>query len=233
MNGASFKPFGVGRGDQALQHLDQPLDGAFPRRLVIGMAPEFGLPDRRLGQIRRLLPAGFDHAAADIGAADIDRENAVMGLEDPRRRQMQAADQAGLVGVKADRHQIDLEILGLENDVGARDREFADPALPKAAADHDAFGVGPGLGLEKAPRHIGEFLGEFLDRAMHQGRGRDVVADQRLVELALADRLGGFARRADRRHFSSAACASRPESRGTRPCWRGRRESRRRPSIRY
>ena len=105
---------------------------------------------------------------------------------------MQAADQAGFVGVKADRHQVDLEVLGLEQDVGARDREFADPALPEAAADHDAFGVGPGLGLEKPPRHIGQFLREFLDRAVHQGGGVDVVADQRLVELGLADVLGGF-----------------------------------------
>src|SRR6267142_1226764 len=71
---------------------------------------------------------------------------------------MQATDQAGFVGMKADRDQVDLEVLGLENDVGARDREFADPALPETAADHDAFGIGPGLGLEKAPRHIGEFL---------------------------------------------------------------------------
>ena len=63
----------------------------------------------------------------------------------------------------------------------------------KAAADHDAFGIGPGLGLEKALRHIGEFLREFLDRAMHQRGGVDVVADQRLVERALADGLGGFA----------------------------------------
>ena len=105
---------------------------------------------------------------------------------------MQAADQAGIVGMKADRHQIDLEAFGLEHDVGARDRDFADPALAKAAADHDALGIGPGLGLEKAPRHIGQFLREFLDRAMHQRRRHDVVADQRLVELALGDVLGGL-----------------------------------------
>ena len=106
---------------------------------------------------------------------------------------MQAADQARVIGVEADRCHIDLEVFGLENDVGARDREFADPALAKAAADHDAFGIGPGLGLEKPLRHIGQLLREFLDRAVHQSGGMDVVAQQRLVERILADGLGGFA----------------------------------------
>src|SRR6266478_2317096 len=106
---------------------------------------------------------------------------------------MQATDQAGFVGMKANRDQVDLEILGLENDVGTRDREFADPALPKTAADHDTFGIGPSLGLEKALRHIGQFLREFLDRAMYQRGSVDVVAHQRLVKRVLADGLGGFA----------------------------------------
>src|SRR5664279_489127 len=106
---------------------------------------------------------------------------------------MQAADQTGVIGVKADRHQIDLEVGVLENDVGARNRKLADPALSKAAADHDAFGVGPGLGLEKPLRHIGELQRETLDRAMHQGGSMDVVPYQRLIQRALADRLGGFA----------------------------------------
>ncbi len=105
---------------------------------------------------------------------------------------MQAADQAGFIGIEADRHQVDLEVFGLEQDVGARDREFADPALPKTAADHDAFGVGPGLGLEKPPRHIGQFLREFLDRAVHQGGGVDVVTDQRLIQLGLGEVRGGL-----------------------------------------
>ena len=105
---------------------------------------------------------------------------------------MQAADQAGVIGIETDRHQIDLVALGLEDDVGARDRDLADPALAKAAADHDALGIGPGLGLEKAPGDIGQFLGEFLDRAVHQRRRHDIFADQRLVELALGDVPGGL-----------------------------------------
>ena len=62
---------------------------------------------------------------------------------------MQATDQAGFVRMEANRDQVDLEILGLENDVGTRDREFADPALPKTAADHDTFGIGQALVLRK------------------------------------------------------------------------------------
>src|ERR1700730_396340 len=106
---------------------------------------------------------------------------------------MQTADQPRIIGVKADRHQTDLEVFGLENDVGARNRKLADPALAKAAADHDAFGVSPGLGLEKSLRHIGQLLRELLDRAVHQRGGADVVAYQRLVERTLADGLRGFA----------------------------------------
>src|SRR5258708_5270478 len=105
---------------------------------------------------------------------------------------MQRADQAGIIGMKTDRHQVDLEVFGLENDVGAGNGELADPALPETAADHDAFGIRPGLGLEKFSGHMRQFLRKLLDRAMHQCRSMDIVADQRLVEFALGDLLGGF-----------------------------------------
>ena len=105
---------------------------------------------------------------------------------------MQTTDQAGFVGMKADRDQVDLQPFGLEHDVGARDRQFPHPALAKAAADHDALGIGPGLGLEKAPGHAGQLHGEFLDRAVHHGCGRDIVAGQDFVERALVDLVGGF-----------------------------------------
>ena len=90
---------------------------------------------------------------------------------------MQRADQAGIIRMKADRHQIDIEVFGLKDDVGAGDGEFADPALPEATADHDALGIGPCLGLEEPPGHIGQLLGEFLDRTVHQGCGADIIAD--------------------------------------------------------
>src|SRR5882757_3307523 len=94
--------------------------------------------------------------------------------------------------MEADRHHVDLETLGLDDDVGARDRKLAEPAVAEAAADHDALGLGPGLGLEKAAGDIGEFLGEFLDRRVYHHRGFDIVADQDGVEHLLADLVRGL-----------------------------------------
>src|SRR6185312_2255745 len=177
--------------DQILEHFHQPLDGGLTRRLVVGISPQLGLPDVSLRQIVRFLPARLDHAATDIGAADINGQDAVATLEDPGWRQMQRSDQRRLIGMKADRHHLQLEILGAQDDLGARDRKLAEPAVAKAAADHDALGLRPGLGLEEAPRYIGQFLRELLDRAVQQGRSLGVVTDQHVVEGLLADLLRG------------------------------------------
>jgi len=85
---------------------------------------------------------------------------------------------------------------------------------------------------EKALRHISEFLREFLDRAMHQGCSTDIVADQRLVERGLADRLGGFTAE---RVLAVFLQRLRKLSRICRnaPLLARSRESRRRPSTRY
>ena len=115
-----------------------------------------------------------------------------MALEDPRRRQMQRAEQAGVIRMETDRHQVDVEIFGLEDEVGAGNRDLSDPALPKTAADHDALCIRPCLGLEEPPGHIGQLLGELLDRPMHQRGRAEIGANQHLVEFALGDRAGGF-----------------------------------------
>src|SRR4051794_31247016 len=100
---------------------------------------------------------------------------------------MQRADQAGFVGMMTDRDHVDLKTLGDEDDLGARDRELAQPGIAKTAADHDALGLGPGLGLEETPRDVSELLGEVLDGAMHHRPGLGVVADQDGVQRLLAD----------------------------------------------
>src|SRR6516165_12666135 len=105
---------------------------------------------------------------------------------------MERADQTGIVGVIADRDKVDLEVLGLQDDLGARDRKLTQPAVAKAAADHDPLGLGPGLGLEKSPSNIGQFLRELLDRAMHDGGGLGIVAGQHLIQRLLADLLRGL-----------------------------------------
>ena len=110
-----------------------------------------------------------------------------MRFEDPRRREVRTADQAGIVGMIADRDEVNLPAFGVENDRCARDREFADAALAEAAADHDGLGVLPGLGLQKAFGDVAEFLGKILDRAMHDSRSLEIVANQNLVEFLLAD----------------------------------------------
>jgi hypothetical protein len=53
-----------------------------------------------------------------------------------------------------DGEHLDLEIFGLDEDFGARDGEFAEPAVPKAAAHHDALCFIPGLGFEEAARYV-------------------------------------------------------------------------------
>ena len=100
---------------------------------------------------------------------------------------MQRADQRGLVRVEADRLHLDLEILRMQDDFRTRDGEFAQATIAKAAADHDALGLRPGLGLQEAAGDVGELLRELLDRAVHHGASLGVVADQDVVERLLAD----------------------------------------------
>src|SRR5262249_7931150 len=103
---------------------------------------------------------------------------------------MQRSDQPGIIRVEADRYQIDLEVFRLQHDLGTRDRKLPHPALAKTTTDHDALGLRPRLGLEEAPGDISEFLRELLDRAVHDGGGLDVVADQYFIEHLLADLVG-------------------------------------------
>src|SRR5215475_3465652 len=149
------------------------------------MAPEIGFPDTGLGQIRGLLQPHLDHAATDVRAADVDREDAVMGLQNPGRSKVSAADQAGFIGVKANGAERGFRAISLQDDVRARDRQFAESALAESATDNDALGVGPGLLLEKATDDAGKLLRESLDRAVHDGRSLDVVADEDPVQFFL------------------------------------------------
>jgi hypothetical protein len=90
---------------------------------------------------------------------------------------MQRADQAGVVRMEADWQHLDLEFLGLEDDLGARDGEFAEAAAAEAAPDHDALRLFPGLGLQKPSRDVSELLRKNLDGAMNDRRRFGVLAD--------------------------------------------------------
>lgn len=135
--------------DQFLKHLGQTLYRLLAACLIVCMAPDLGFPYACLGQIRRFLTTRFDDPAADVGATKVDRENAVVPLEDPGRNEMQRTDQARVIGLVADRQHVDLEVLVLENYFSACDGQFAEPAITKATAHHDALGFSHALVLRK------------------------------------------------------------------------------------
>jgi hypothetical protein len=70
------------------------------------------------------------------------------------------------------------------------DGEFAEAAVPKPAAHHDAPGLLPSLGLEKSASDVGELLRELLDGALHDRRSLCIVSDQDGVENLFADVFG-------------------------------------------
>ena len=132
----------------------------------------------------------LDDAGADVGAADVDGENAVVALQHPRRHEVRGADEARLVGIILDELQFDLVVLGLEQHLGAPDRQLADAARPEAAAEDDGLRVAPGRRLEKPLDYRGEGLGEFLDGAVNDAAGFRVAFGQQLVELLLRHLVG-------------------------------------------
>ena len=165
--------------------------------------------DRRLGQVGRLLAElSCDDAGADVGAADIDGENGVVASNIQARRQMRGADQAGFVGIVADRLQVDCDLVGLEDDAGAADRQLADTAGAEAAADHDALGVAPGLRLEEAADDERQLLREILDRALHDGRRLEVALGEQRIELLLADLVARLVAERVVARLRATACAN-------------------------
>ena len=114
---------------------------------------------------------------------------------------MRRADQPSLVGMMLDQLQIDIETIGFEKGARTSDRQFADPARAKAAAENDGFRTGPRLVLEEATKDREESLRIVLDGTEHDPRGLDRSAGKQLVELFLADlRRLGIAERILSRH---------------------------------
>src|SRR5215470_3312899 len=97
-----------------------------------------------------------------------------------------------MVGIVANEFEVDRDRLGLEQQGGARDRQFADAAGTEAAADHQTLRVPPILVAQEAADDQGELLREFLDRTLHQaGRGRLALVQQG-GQFLLADAVAGF-----------------------------------------
>ena len=224
MNGASRRPSFAARLIRPLQHLDELLDRFFALDvLLVGVPPELELPDEGLGKVGCLLEVERDHAGAEVGAADVHRQDRVVRLEHPPRRQMRGADQAGFVRIVADRHQVDRDLVGLEDHRRAADGELADPAGAEAAADHDPFGVAPGLELEKAPDDEGELLRKILDRALQDAGRLRIAFDQQRVELLLADVLARLVAEGVVSGLAQRLAPVLDDVAERAPCWRGRR----------
>ena len=173
--------------DQALQHLDQALDGLLAIELFVAVPPQLELPHFGFEQIGGAAQVQLDDSGADIGPADIDREDRVMRLEHPRRGKMSGADEAGFIGIFADDANLGFDVVGLQQRRGAADCEFADAAAAKAAADHHARCVLPAFELEKAPQYDRQFLRKRFDRALDDAGNLGVAAGEQRIELLFGD----------------------------------------------
>src|SRR5262245_10147513 len=97
---------------------------------------------------------------------------------------MRRADEAGFVGIAADRHEVDRHLVGLEDDRSTTDGELAVAAVTKAAAHDDPFRVAPSLELEETANDERQLLREVLDRPLQDpGRLRIAFGEQRIERL--------------------------------------------------
>src|SRR5581483_5615378 len=179
-----LEPLLPGAAHERLQHLDEALHRLVALGVLVAVTPEIGLPDRRARQVRRLLGVQLHDPGANVRPADVDREDAVVPGEDPRRREVHGADQAGLVGMVPDRADVDVDAVAFQDDARATDRELADPAEAKPASHGDALRVAPRLEPHEAADDTRELLSEILDRPVHDaGRLRLALREDRLEGL--------------------------------------------------
>ena len=80
----------------------------------------------------------------------------------------------------------------------------------EAAANHDPFGIAPGLELEVAPDDERKLLREILDRALHDAGRFGIALGQQCVELLLADLLGRLVAEGIVAGLAQRPCASCP-----------------------
>jgi len=87
-----FKLVFLGGLDQPFQHADQTVYCLLAARLLIAVPPQLELTDFGFRQIVGIFEIQTNNAGADISAADVNRENRVVGFEHPGRRQVRGAD---------------------------------------------------------------------------------------------------------------------------------------------
>ena len=177
----------LGPGGKLLQHVDECHHSVVAFDVLVGVAPQLRFDDLCLAKVGCFLEVQLDDACPDIGAADVDGENAVVTLEHPRRQQMRGAYQAGLVGIRADQLEIDVDTLGLEQHGGPAHGQLSDPAAAEAAADDETLGVAPLLDAQKLLNDDGKLLGELLDGALDDAGCFRLALLQDVGKLGLAD----------------------------------------------
>jgi len=103
MNGASFRPSASAAAIRPLSIFTSRFHGPFPRRLVIGMTPEFAISRPTPSTDPTLSSSRSRPRRSGCWCRRyIDAKNAVMGFEKSMDgARMQTADQAGFVGMKA------------------------------------------------------------------------------------------------------------------------------------
>src|SRR6185436_7944532 len=188
------QPVLAGSLDEIEQKFDEPLHCILALGRVVAVPPELETMHVGIREILLLLLLGveLDDTGADVAAADVDREDAVVAGEDPRRDQMDAADEAGVIGCMTNRMQVDRVPATFQDHAGPTDGELADAALTQAASHHDALDVLPLLQAQEAANHRGKFLRKFLDGAVNHAGSFGIALQQHLVELLLADLLAGL-----------------------------------------
>src|ERR1700731_508910 len=98
---------------------------------------------------------------------------------------MRRANEPRLVRVIADELDIDRNLVGLQQKLGAGRRQLADAARAQAATDDDGLRVAPARDLDEALDDRRQRLGEFLDRAVDDAARLRVPVDEELIELLL------------------------------------------------
>src|SRR3954471_9024928 len=98
---------------------------------------------------------------------------------------MRRPDQAGVIRIVPDQLHIDGDGFAFEDHGAAADGELAHAPRTKTTADDNAFGVAPGLGLEKTADDCSELLGKFLDGALHDASSFRRAFGQDGIEVLL------------------------------------------------
>ena len=149
--------------ERRAQHFRQSLHAGVERDLRIGMAPNLMADDLRFRQIFVFFALQRDQAAAEVRSANVHAKHMIAILEQLQRRQLRRPEDAGLVGIVPDWQHFDASVELAHEDVRPSDREFADAAVAKTAADDDTLHISPRLQSKQRLCDLRDILGELFE----------------------------------------------------------------------